>query len=73
MTRSNPRHEPCECYLWYTSLTVLQKVHKTAVWCVHAAGYGKKKRMKKGKLFTARKNGTSQRQMRQYERQQEGV
>jgi hypothetical protein len=25
--------------------------------CVHAAGYGKKKRVKRGRVFTARKNG----------------
>jgi hypothetical protein len=32
------------------------KVHMPL--CVHVAGYGKKKRVKKGRLFTARENGT---------------
>jgi hypothetical protein len=63
MTRSNPRQEPCECYLWYTSLAVLQRFTYLSL-CVHVAGYGKKTETSEITRETARRNlkGKTERQ-----------
>jgi hypothetical protein len=38
MTRSNPRQEPCECYLWYTSLAGLQRFTCRCVFMLQDTG-----------------------------------